>query len=364
MSLKCGIIGLTNSGKTTIFNCFSNSKAEVTNYSFSTSKSNFGIAYVPDNRLFELEKFEPTEKIIKTTVEFVDIPGLAKGSSKGEGIGNSFLNDIRNTDALIHVLRCFDDENLIHIDGSIDPVRDIETLNFELQLKDLESIEKKLEKYKKLLKANDKDAKKGFEVLNKFREHLENFQNINTLEIKDEELKYIDDLALLTAKPVLYVCNVDDDSASEGNQYVKAVKEFLAEGNSVVITIAAQLEAEITELDEADRIEFLQDAGLAEPGVNKLIQTAYNLLNLQTFFTIGPKEIRAWTIKKGMTAPEAAGVIHSDLKRGFIRAEVITYTDFIELGSEAACKEKGKFRLEGKSYIVNEGDLMHIRFNV
>ena len=364
MSLKCGIIGLTNTGKTTIFNCFSNTKAEVTNYSFSTSKSNFGIAYVPDNRLFELEKFQPTEKIIKTTIEFVDIPGLAKGSSKGEGIGNSFLNDIRNTDALIHVLRCFEDENLIHIDGSIDPVRDIETLNFELQLKDLESVEKKLEKYKKLLKVGDKEAKKAVPILNKYKEHLEDFQNINTLEIKEDEKIFVTDLALLTAKPVLYVCNVDDDSALQGNKYVKAVKEFLTDENTEIITIAAQLESEITELDEADRDEFLQDAGLSEPGVNKLIRTAYNLLNLQTFFTIGPKEIRAWTIKKGMTAPEAAGVIHSDLKRGFIRAEVITFNDFIELGSEQACKEKGKFRLEGKTYIVNEGDLMHIRFNV
>ena len=364
MSLKCGIVGLTNSGKTTIFNCFSNTKAEVTNYSFSTTKSNIGIAYVPDNRLNELEKIQATEKVIKTTIEFVDIPGLAKGSSKGEGIGNTFLSDIRNVDAIIHVIRCFDDDNLMHVEGSIDPVRDIETLNFELQVNDLEIIERKKEKLQKLVKTGDKDAKKGVEVLNKYIEHLENFQSADSLEINENEKKYIEDVFLLTNKPVLYVCNVDDESAATGNKYVEAVKKFLSKENKEIITVAAQLEAEISELELDDQEEFLKDANLSEPSVNKLIRSAYNLLNLQTFFTIGPKEIRAWTIKKGINAQKAAGAIHSDLERGFIRAEIISYDDLIELGSEQACKEKGKFRLEGKGYIMQEADLVHVRFNV
>ncbi len=364
MALNCGIVGLTNSGKTTIFNCFSNTKAEVTNYSFSTNKSNIGMAFVPDNKLYELDKTEPTEKIIHTTVDFVDIPGLAKGSNSGEGMGNSFLNDIRNVDALIHVVRCFDDENLQHVEGSIDPVRDIEILNFELQLKDLDSVTKKIERLKKLIKTGDKDAKKGTEVLNKYKEHIENFENVSTIDLSDDDKEYAKDMALLTDKPFLYVCNVDDDSAATGNKYSQAVEKSLEGTDAQVITTAAQLEAEIAELEDEDQKEFLDDAGLKEPGVNKLLSSAYSLLNLQTFYTVGPKEIRAWTIKKGMSAPEAAGVIHSDLKRGFIRAEVMKYDDYVTLGSEQACKEKGKFRVEGKNYIVEEGDIMHIRFNV
>lgn len=365
MGLKCGIVGLTNVGKTTIFNCFSNSKAEVTSFSFSTDKSNLGTVKVPDNRLYELEKFQPTEKIIPTVVDIVDIPGLAKGASQGEGIGNKFLGDLRNTDAIIHVLRCFDDDNLQHIEGSVNPVRDIELLDFELQIKDLESVEKKIQRVEKLAKTGDKDSKKALEVLTAYKNHLEELKSADSAPVSEDDQIYVKDLALLTMKPVLFVCNVDEKSAVSGNKYTESVKEFLKDKNTEVIIIAAKMESEIAELeDEDERLVFLEDAGLSEPGVNKLIRSAYQLLNLQTFFTIGPKEIRAWTIKTGMTAPEAAGVIHSDLQRGFIRAEVIKYDDFIKLGSEHKCKEAGKFKVEGKTYIVDDGDLLNIRFNV
>ncbi|MCB2194702.1 MAG: redox-regulated ATPase YchF [Bacteroidetes bacterium] len=365
MSLQCGIIGVTNVGKSTIFNCMSNTKVETTNFAFSSNKSNMGIIDVPDNRLYELEKLQPTEKLIPATVEILDIPGLTKGANEGEGVGNKFLGDIRNTDALIHVLRCFDDENLPHVDGSVDPVRDIETIDFELQVKDVESVEKKIQRYEKLAKVGDKDAKQGIEVLNGLKEHLELMQNARDYEIKDADKKHLEDLFLLTSKPIIYVCNVDDASAINGNNYVEKVKEALKDQNTEILIIAGKLEAEIADLeDEADRNEFLEDAGLTEPGVNKLIRSAYSLLNLMSFFTVGPKEIRAWTIKKGMTAPQAAGAIHSDLERGFIRAEVMKYEDFITLGSENKVKEAGKFHVEGKNYIVDDGDIMHIRFNV
>lgn len=365
MGLKCGIIGLTNVGKTTIFNCFSNTKAEVTSFSFSTDKSNLGTVKVPDNRLYEIESFQPTEKVIHTVVDIVDVPGLAKGASQGEGIGNKFLGDLRNTDALIHVLRCFDDDNLIHIEGSVDPVRDMELIDFELQIKDLESVDKKIQRLAKMAKTGDKDSKKALEVLEKYKTHLEGMNSASTAPVAEEDTIYIRDLNLLTIKPVLYVCNVDEESALKGNKYTEAVIDALKDVETEVIIIAAQMESEIAELeDENERKEFLNDAGLNEPGVDKLIRSAYKLLNLQTFFTIGPKEIRAWTIKKGMTAPEAAGAIHSDLQRGFIRAEVIKYNDFISLGSEQKCKDAGKFHVEGKNYIVNDGDLLNIRFNV
>lgn len=365
MGLSCGIVGLTNTGKSTIFNCFSNTKAEITNYSFSTSKSNIGMVKVPDPRLKELQKLQPSEKLVQVVVDIVDLPGLAKGASQGEGVGNQFLGDMRNTDAIIHVLRCFDDDNLPHVEGSVDPVRDIEILDFELQIKDLESVEKKIARLEKLSKTGDKDAKRGLEVIARYKEHLENLQNVRTLEVSDEEKKLVGDLFLLTTKPVLYVCNVDDASAATGNKYVEQVKEHLKDSGEEVLVIAAQIESEIAELeDEEDKVEFLKDAGLTEPGVNKLIRAAYKMLNLETFFTVGPKEIRAWTIKKGATAPEAAGVIHSDLERGFIRAEVMKYNDFIELGSELACKNAGKLHVEGKKYIVEDGDILNIRFNV
>ncbi len=365
MALSCGIVGLTNSGKTTLFNCMSNTKAEATNYSFSTGKSNIGMVKVPDPRLKELEKLQPTEKLVQVVVDIVDLPGLAKGASQGEGIGNKFLGELRNADAIIHVVRCFEDDNLPHPSGSIDPVRDIEDLDFELQVADLQSIEKKIARTEKLLKTGDKNAKRVIEILNKYKNHLENFQNARTLAVSEEEKAAVGDLFLLTTKPVFYVCNVDDDSAISGNKYSEAVKEHLKNEDTEVLIIAAKMEAEIAELEtEEERLEFLQDIGLSEPGVDKLIRSAYKILNLETFFTVGPKEIRAWTIKKGSTAPEAAGVIHSDLQRGFIRAEVMKYNDFIELKSEQAVKEAGKLHVEGKNYIVEDGDILNIRFNV
>ena len=365
MALQCGIIGITNVGKTTIFNCISNTRGETNAFSFSATKSNIGVIQVPDPRLYELEKHQVTEKIVHTTVEIVDIPGLTRGSNKGEGVGNKFLGDIRNTDALIHVLRCFDNESLPHIDGSVDPVRDMETIDFELQVKDMESVEKKLQRLEKLAKTGDKDAVHGCDVLKRYREHIGDFNNARTLETKDEEKKYVDDLFLLTMKPVMYVCNVDERSAVSGNKYVDKVKEALKGRNVEIIVIAGAVEADIAELESReDRLAFLKDAGLDEPGVDKMVRAAYKMLNLQTFFTVGPKEIRAWTIKKGMTAPQASGVIHSDLERGFIRAEVMKYKDFIHYGSEHACKEAGRFNVEGKNYIVEDGDILNIRFNI
>jgi len=365
MALQCGIIGITNVGKTTIFNCISNTKGETNAFAFSATKSNMGVVQVPDPRLYELEKHQTTDRIVHTTVEIVDIPGLAKGANKGEGVGNKFLADIRNTDALIHVLRCFDNDALPHIDGSVDPVRDLETVDLELQVKDLESVEKKIERLERASRAGDKDAKRGIEVLNQYREHFENFSNARTLEVKDDDRKFVDDLFLLTMKPVIYVCNVDEKSAVNGNKYVDRVREFFKGKDAEILVIAGEIEAEIADLESSeDRMAFLKDAGLSEPGVDKLVRAAYKMLDLQTFFTVGQMEIRAWTIKTGMKAPQAAGVIHSDLERGFIRAEVMKYNDFITLGSEHACKEAGKFYIEGKNYIVEDGDILHIRFNV
>ncbi|HUW91554.1 MAG TPA: redox-regulated ATPase YchF [Bacteroidales bacterium] len=362
MALKCGIIGITSVGKTTIFNCISNSRGETGTFG-AVAKSNLGIIQVPDRRLNELEKHQVTERLVPTTVEIVDIPGLVRG--KGDGSGNRLLGDIRNTDALIHVLRCFDNDSLPHIDGSVNPVRDLENVEFELQVKDIESVEKKLQRLERAAKTGDKDAKHGIEVLNRFKEHLESFLNAISLDVKPEEKKYIDDIFLLTMKPVLYVCNVDEGSAVNGNKYVDAVTVFLKERGKTPLVLAGAVEAEIATLaDAADRMEFLQAAGLTEPGVNKLVRAAYSMLNLLTFFTVGPKEIRAWTITDGMTAPQAAGVIHSDLERGFIRAEVMRYDDFIRLGSEHACKEAGRFMIEGKNYVVGDGDILNIRFNV
>lgn len=365
MALQCGIIGIANVGKTTIFNCISNTKGETTDFAFSSNKSNVGLVTVPDPRLYELERLQPTDRVTPATVDIVDIPGLTRGANQGEGVGNKFLGDIRNTDALIHVLRCFDDANLPHIEGSVDPLRDIETIDFELQVKDLESVEKKIDRLEKLVKVGDKEARSGLEALQKVKAHLEEFRNVRDLDLPEAERKHVDDLFLLTIKPVLYVCNVDDASASRGNAHVQNVKTALADQHAEILIIAGKLEAEIAELDDAeDRKAFLDDAGLTEPGVNKLVRSAYKLLKLQSFFTMGPKEIRAWTIRKGMTAPQAAGVIHSDMERGFIRAEVIKYDDFISLGSEQECKHKGKLYVEGKSYVVADGDLLHIRFNV
>lgn len=366
MSLKCGIIGITNVGKTAIFNCISKTKAEVTNFAFSTNKSNLGMIEVPDERLLKIDALVKSARVMFTSVDIVDIPGLAKGSSQGEGVGNKFLADIQQTDAIIHVLRCFDDENLPHVEGSVDPVRDLEIVDLELQVRDLDLVQRKIQRLEKLAKSGDKEYKRQGAVLEKLAEHIENFQNVRDFEIDPEDKKrIIDDMYLLTAKPIMYVCNVDDEAAATGNKYSEAVQEALKGVDTEVIVIAGNLEADIAELeDEADRNEFLSDAGLTEPGVNRMIRSAYRLLNLESFFTAGPKEVRAWTVKKGSTAPVAAGVIHSDLERGFIRAEVIKYEDFIKYGSEHACKEAGKFHIEGKNYIVQDGDMLNIRFNV
>ncbi len=365
MGLKCGIIGVANVGKSTLFNCMSTTRVETSSAAFTSTRSNLGVVAVPDPRLYQLEKFQSTEKVTPATVDIVDIPGLARGSSHGEGVGNKFLSDIRNTDALIHVLRCFDDNRLSHIDGSVDPVRDIQTIDLELQVKDLESVEKKLERLAKVARAGDKDARAGMQVLEKYRAHLEDFRNIRTLEVDASEKKHVEDLFLLTGKPVLYVCNVEDEAALTGNHHTERVKAYLAGEGKEVLVLAARLESEIAELEEeADRKAFLADAGLEEPGVNKLIRSAYALLDLISFFTMGPKEIRAWTIRKGALAPEAAGAIHSDLQRGFIRAEVIRYEDMVALGSEQACRNAGKQMVEGKNYLVRDGDILHIRFNV
>ena len=362
MALKCGIIGIMSVGKTTIFNCISNTRGETDTYGTGV-KANLGVIQVPDQRLYELEKLQPTERVVHTTVDIVDIPGLARG--QGDSSGARLLGEIRNTDALIHVLRCFDDDRLPHIDGSVNPVRDLENVEFELQVKDVESVEKKIQRLERAVRTGDKDARHGIEVLTRYREHLGGFRNASSLEVKPEEKRYVDDIFLLTMKPVLYVCNVDEASAVGGNGYVSAVREYLAGRGATPLVIAGALEAEIANLsDAADRMEFLSDAGLDEPGVNKLVRAAYEMLDLLTFFTVGPKEIRAWTITSGMTAPQAAGVIHSDLERGFIRAEVMKYADFIAHGSEHACREAGKLSVEGKNYVVDDGDILHIRFNV
>ncbi|MBU1011528.1 MAG: redox-regulated ATPase YchF [Bacteroidetes bacterium] len=365
MALNCGIIGITNIGKTTIFNCISNTKAESSSFAFSATKSNIGKVDVPDDRLFKIDALIHSARVVPAVIEIIDLPGLAKGANKGEGVGNKFLADIQQMDALIHVVRCFDDDNLAHIEGSVNPVRDREIVELELQIRDLDLVERKIQRLEKLLRAGDKDAKKGIEILNIYKAHFEDFQNARTAHVSEDDRRFIEDLYLLTAKPVIYVCNVDEASASTGNKYSQAFTESVKDQDSEVLIIAGALEADIADLDdEQDRLAFLQDANLTEPGVNKLIRSAYKILNLQSFFTAGPMEVRAWTIKKGMTAPQAAGVIHSDLERGFIRAEVMKYDDFISLGSEQACKDKGKFHVEGKSYIVGDGDILHIRFNV
>lgn len=365
MALKCGIVGLTNIGKTTIFNCISNTKGQTSNFAYSTNKSNLGQVNVPDDRLYDIDQLIHSARIVPVTVEIMDIPGLAKGASQGEGVGNKFLADIQQTDAIIHVLRCFDDENLPHVEGSVNPVRDREIVDLELQIRDLDLVERKIQRLEKLVKTGDKDAKHGIDVLSGVKDHLENFQSVRTLEISTQDRRFIDDMYLLTDKPVIYVCNVDDKSAASGNKYVEQLKESVKHENTEIIVIAGALEAEIAELEsEEDRKVFLEDAGLTEPGVNRLVRSAYAILNLMSFFTAGPMEVRAWTIKKGMTAPQAAGVIHSDLERGFIRAEVMKYTDFVNLKSEHACRTAGKLFVEGKTYVVQDGDILNIRFNV
>jgi len=363
MPLKCGIIGLSSSGKTTLFNCISNNRAETHKAAFAGTKSNLGVMNVPDARLYAIDQLIKSAKVVPTTIEMVDIPGLSKGGSQTEG--NKFLSDIRNVDALIHVIRCFDDPQMPHLEGSVNAVRDKEIVDLELQIKDLESVEKKIIRMEKLGKTGDKDARHGVEVLKTLKAHLESFQSARTATVSEDERRFLDDMFLLSDKPVMYVCNVDDASAISGNEYSARFIESVKDEKAEVLVIAARMESEIAELEtEEDRNMFLSDAGLTEPGVNRLVRVAFQMLDLQCFFTAGPKEVRAWTIKNGMTAPQAAGVIHSDLERGFIRAEVMKYNDFIQLGSEHACKEHGKLMVEGKNYVVGDGDILHIRFNV
>ncbi len=366
MALQCGIVGLPNVGKSTLFNCLSNAKAQAANFPFCTIEPNVGVITVPDERLTKLAELVNPQRIVPNTIEIVDIAGLVKGASKGEGLGNQFLGNIRTTNAIIHVLRCFDDGNVIHVDGSVDPIRDKEIIDTELQLKDLDTVVKRIQKVEKMAKTGgDKDAKKTFEILSVIKEHLEAGKSARTSPISEEDFEYIEDLTLLTVKPVLYVCNVDEGSVNTGNAYVDRVKEAVKDENAEVLVISAQIESEIAQLESyEERQLFLDDLGLEESGVNKLIRAAYSLLNLATYFTAGVQEVRAWTIEKGYTAPQAAGVIHTDFEKGFIRAEVTKYEDFVHYGSEAAVKEAGKLAVEGKTYIVADGDIMHFRFNV
>jgi len=366
MALQCGIVGLPNVGKSTLFNCLSNAKAQAANFPFCTIEPNVGVITVPDDRLTKLAELVKPNKVQPNTIEIVDIAGLVKGASKGEGLGNQFLGNIRATNAIIHVLRCFDDGNVIHVDGSVDPIRDKEIIDTELQLKDLDTVDKRIQKVEKMAKTGgDKDAKRTYEILTLVKSHLESGKSIRTAALSQEDFDFIEDLGLLTQKPVMYVCNVDEASVITGNKYVDLVKADVADEKAEVLVISAKIESEIAELDSyEERQEFLADLGLTESGVNKLIRAAYKLLNLYTYFTAGVQEVRAWTITKGFTAPQAAGVIHTDFEKGFIRAEVIKYNDFVTLGSENACKDAGKLGVEGKTYVVEDGDIMHFRFNV
>jgi len=366
MALQCGIVGLPNVGKSTLFNCLSNAKAQAANFPFCTIEPNVGVITVPDERLNKLAEIDHPQRIVPTTVEIVDIAGLVKGASKGEGLGNKFLANIRETDAILHVLRCFDDNNVTHVDGSVDPVRDKEIIDMELQLKDLETVESRIQKTEKQAKAGgDKSAKALLDILLRYKEALLAGKSARTIELTKEEKPLVKDLFLLTTKPVLYVCNVDEGSAVTGNQYTQAVAEAIKEENADMLIVAAATEADIAELETyEERQEFLEAVGLKESGVARLIKSAYKLLDLQTFFTSGSDETRAWTFRRGMKAPQCAGIIHTDFEKGFIRAEVIKYDDYVNLGSEAACREAGKISIEGKDYIGQDGDIMHFRFNV